>query len=59
MNRNLITDAKRIVIKIGSSSLTGVAGNGLDAAAVDQLVDVVADARKRGVEVLVVSSDLS
>lgn len=56
MSRNLITDAKRIVIKIGSSSLTGAAGNGLDAAAVDQLVDVVADARKRGVEVLVVSS---
>ena len=56
MSRNLITDAKRIVIKIGSSSLTGAAGSGLDAAAVDQLVDVVADARKRGVEVLVVSS---
>ena len=56
MSRKLITDAKRVVIKIGSSSLTGSAGAGLDAAAVDRLVDVVADARKRGVEVLVVSS---
>lgn len=56
MSRNLITDAKRIVIKIGSSSLTGSAGSGLDAAAVDRLVDVVAAARKRGAEVLVVSS---
>ena len=43
MSRNLITDAKRIVIKIGSSSLTGSAGSGLDAAAVDRLVDVVLD----------------
>jgi len=56
MSRKLITDAKRIVIKIGSSSLTGKAGSGLDAAAVDRLVDVVADARARGAEVLVVSS---
>jgi len=56
MKRNLVTDAKRIVIKIGSSSLTGSAGSGLNAEAVDRLVDVVADARKRGVEVLVVSS---
>ena len=56
MKRDLITNAKRIVIKIGSSSLTGAAGSGLDASAVDRLVDVVADARKRGAEVLVVSS---
>jgi glutamate 5-kinase len=56
MSRKLVTDAKRIIIKIGSSSLTGKAGSGLDAAAVDRLVDVVADAKARGVEVLVVSS---
>lgn len=53
--RKSVLDAKRIVIKIGSSSLTG-SGAGLDAAAVDQLVDVVAAARKKGAEVLVVSS---
>ena len=45
MKRDLITNAKRIVIKIGSSSLTGSAGSGLDASAVDRLVDVVSDAR--------------
>ena len=54
--RDLITSAKRIVIKIGSSSLTGSAGSGLDAGAVDRLVDVVAEIRNRGAEVLVVSS---
>ena len=53
--RNAVVDAKRIVIKIGSSSLTD-SGAGLDAAAVDRLVDVVALAKKRGIEVLVVSS---
>jgi glutamate 5-kinase len=53
--RNKVSQAKRIVIKIGSSSLTEN-GAGLNAEAVDRLVDVVADARKRGAEVLVVSS---
>ena len=53
--RNAVVDAKRIVIKIGSSSLTD-SGAGLDVAAVDRLVDVVALAKKRGIEVLVVSS---
>ena len=54
--RDSISKAKRIVIKIGSSSLTGKAGSGLDASAVDKLVDVVAAAKKNGAEVLVVSS---
>lgn len=53
--RNEVKLAKRIVIKIGSSSLTD-GGAGLDAKAVDRLVDAVASARKNGVEVLVVSS---
>ena len=53
--RDLVRGAKRIVIKIGSSSLTEN-GAGLNAAAVDRLVDVVAEAKKRGAEVLVVSS---
>lgn len=55
IKRDLVASAKRIVIKIGSSSLTG-SGAGLDASAVDRLVDVVAEVRKRGAEVLVVSS---
>jgi glutamate 5-kinase len=42
MNREAVTSAKRVVIKIGSSSLTGKAGAALD--------------DSRGAEVLVVSS---
>ena len=56
MSRSRISAAKRIVIKIGSSSLTGKAGAQLDTAAVDELVEVVAACRKRGSEVVVVSS---
>ena len=56
MSRKQITSAKRIVIKIGSSSLTGKAGSALDASAVNKLVDVVAACKKRGAEVVVVSS---
>ena len=56
MSREQITSAKRIVIKIGSSSLTGKAGAALDTNAVNKLVDVVAACKKRGAEVVVVSS---
>lgn len=54
--RSQIASAKKIVIKIGSSSLTGNAGSELDSMAVDHLVDVVTAARARGAEVTVVSS---
>ncbi|CAB4869852.1 MAG: glutamate 5-kinase [Actinobacteria bacterium] len=56
MSREQITSARRIVIKIGSSSLTGKAGSQLDASAVEKLVDVVATCKSRGAEVVVVSS---
>ena len=56
MSRAQITSAKRIVIKIGSSSLTGKAGAALDEVAVEKLVNVVAACKKRGAEVVVVSS---
>ena len=56
MSRAQITSAQRIVIKIGSSSLTGKAGSALDAGAVNKLVDLVAACRARGAEVVVVSS---
>jgi len=56
VSRTQITSAKRIVIKIGSSSLTGKAGSQLDNAAVEKLVDVIAACKKRGAEVVVVSS---
>jgi glutamate 5-kinase len=54
--RKAIVDAHRIVIKIGSSSLTGKAGERLDPQSVDQLVDAVASLKKSGKEVLIVSS---
>jgi glutamate 5-kinase len=54
--RDEVLKAKRVVLKVGSSSLTGSAGAGLDTNAVDKLVDAVAILKKRGVEVLVVSS---
>ena len=56
MNRQAITSAKRIVLKVGSSSLTGSAGSALDAAAVGKVVDLAATLRSRGAEVLIVSS---
>lgn len=54
--RRTINSLKRVVIKIGSSSLTGSDGAGLDPAAVDALVDSVAKLRKSGSEVAIVSS---
>lgn len=56
MNRTAVTEAKRIVLKVGSSSLTGSAGSALDAAAVGKIVDLAASLRARGSEVLIVSS---
>ncbi|MGW0905815.1 glutamate 5-kinase [Streptomyces sp. NPDC002853] len=47
--------ARRIVVKVGSSSLTTAAG-GLDSDRVDALVDVLARAKAAGVEVVLVSS---
>ena len=49
-------DAKRIVIKVGSSTLTGSAGTSLNSAAVAQLVDVVATLKQSNKEVIVVTS---
>lgn len=56
MNRTVITSAKRIVIKIGSSSLTGTAGSQLDSSAVEKIVGVIATLKARGAEVALVSS---
>ncbi|MBJ7356995.1 glutamate 5-kinase [Nocardioides sp.] len=53
--RTEVTDAKRIVVKVGSSSLTTAAG-GIDPARVRALAEVLAGARTRGVEVVLVSS---
>ncbi|MFF8956033.1 glutamate 5-kinase [Streptomyces sp. NPDC014894] len=54
--REQVTQARRIVVKVGSSSLTTASG-GLDADRVDALVDVLAKARDGGEkEIVLVSS---
>ena len=50
-----LASAKRLVVKVGSSSLTTAAG-GIDDARLRALVDELAAARHRGVEIVLVSS---
>jgi glutamate 5-kinase len=50
-----VSAARRVVVKVGSSSLTTTEG-GIDPSLVRRLVGVLADARGRGVEVVLVSS---
>ena len=56
MLRAEVVKAKRVVIKVGSSTLTGSAGHDLDEKAVHSLVQMVIDLRSRGCEVVLVSS---
>jgi glutamate 5-kinase len=56
MSREIIASAKRVIIKVGSSTLTGGAGQELNVAAIEKLVDVVAQLRSEGREVAIVSS---
>ena len=53
--RTEVTSARRVVVKVGSSSLTTASG-GIDPTQVRALVDVLAAARARGTEVVLVSS---
>jgi glutamate 5-kinase len=53
---SLFAASKRVVIKVGSSSLTGSAGSELNTAAVDSLTSIVAGLKAAGKEVVVVSS---
>jgi glutamate 5-kinase len=53
--RPAVKDARRVVVKVGSSSLTTAAG-GIDPDRLAALVDVLADVRRRGTEVVLVSS---
>jgi glutamate 5-kinase len=53
--RTEVTGAKRIVVKVGSSSLTTAEG-GIDPARVRRLTEALAGARARGIEVVLVSS---
>lgn len=51
-----LAKCQKIVIKVGSSTLTGNAGANLDPKAIDQLVDVVANLKAAGKDVIIVSS---
>jgi len=53
--REQVTGARRIVVKVGSSSLTTAAG-GIDEQRVDTLVDALGDLAAQGREVVLVSS---
>jgi glutamate 5-kinase len=53
--RERVVSARRVVVKVGSSSLTTAAG-GIDPERVRRLVDVLAAARAGGTEVVLVSS---
>ena len=55
MTRRAVVDAKRVVVKVGSSSLTTLPG-GLDADRLRALVDVLGAVRAAGREVVLVSS---
>lgn len=54
-DRRQLADATRIVVKIGSSSLTDGSGR-LDEARVQEIADTAAGLRERGTEVVIVSS---
>lgn len=54
-SRSSIASAARIVVKVGSSSLTSVAG-GISVPALNSLVEVLAKRRLAGAEVILVSS---
>ncbi len=53
--RDVVVNARRIVVKVGSSSLTSPEG-GLDPARVDAIVDALASRSNDGVEIVLVSS---
>ena len=53
--RGVVSGARRVVVKVGSSSLTTAAG-GIDPGRVSGLVDVLAAVRRRGTEMVLVSS---
>ncbi|MBW8751083.1 MAG: glutamate 5-kinase [Propionibacteriales bacterium] len=55
MSRRPVAEAKRVVVKVGSSSLTTAAG-GIDPERVRALVDALAVAHEAGTEIVLVSS---
>jgi glutamate 5-kinase len=55
MSRSAVSNAQRVVVKVGSSSLT-TADGGIDPARVRDLVDSLAGVRLRGADLVLVSS---
>jgi glutamate 5-kinase len=55
MSRRAVSDAQRVVVKVGSSSLTTASG-GIDPDRVHDLVDSLAGVRRRGADLVLVSS---
>ena len=56
MTREEVVAARRIVVKVGSSSLTNPDGSGISDTAIEALVAALAGARARGAQVVLVSS---
>ena len=56
MTREEVTRAHRVVLKVGSSFLTGAAGSRLDDSAIESIVAAVAKIRASGREAILVSS---
>lgn len=54
--RNKLKDKKRIVVKIGSSSLTHHETNGIDLYKLEKLVRILTDIKNQGKDVILVSS---
>ena len=55
MNYERLTQVKRVVIKVGTSSLTYETGK-LNIKKIESIVRVVSDLRNRGIQVVLVSS---
>ena len=55
-DRSFIKDKKRIVVKIGSSSLIHPETGGIDYVRLEKLVRILSDLKNRGKEVVLVSS---
>ena len=56
MDRSFIKEKKRIVIKLGSSTITHEETGALDLVKLEKLVRLLTDLRNQGKEVVVVSS---
>ncbi|UDL81929.1 glutamate 5-kinase [Corynebacterium uberis] len=54
--RARVASARRVVVKIGSSSLTSADNAAVDPAKIDAIVDAVVERRRQGSQVIVVSS---